>query len=167
MVVSVKFACETEPEPLELKDTVLITNTRRISGCKDTEIGISCPSLLLEVEQAKAQVYGKVKSYVFSFLREEQLAEIPNSWTNTCWNTLRALRNLSQTLARTLYLPADLFIKEYFQWEVQQTVLIFLSWNIKFSSHTKHLTFYFKKFYMVGHFIYLSTETTTFMYQCC
>lgn len=69
MVASVVFACETEPESLGQDYCVLIPNTRRVSGCKDTEAGFSCPSLLLEVEQEKAQLDGKIKFYVFSFSR--------------------------------------------------------------------------------------------------
>jgi len=61
-------------------------NTRRVSGWEGEEIGTPCPLLLSEAKQAKPQLDAKIKSYGFSFSREEQLAEIPAHGV-TCWNT--------------------------------------------------------------------------------
>lgn len=148
--------------PWDYRTVSLSITQRRVSGCKDTEIGISCPLLLLEVEQVKAQMDGKAKSYVFSFSREEQLAELPIREVTHAEVPWQLWETCPKHVQGHFYLPADLFIKEYFQWEVQQAVLIFLSQNIKFSSHTKHLAFHLKKFYMVRHFTYFSIENNSF-----
>lgn len=71
---------------------VLIPNARKVSRCKDTEIGVSCPSQFLEVEQEKLD--GKIKSYVFPFQGRNSLQKfqfmleysdsLKKSVSNTC-----------------------------------------------------------------------------------
>lgn len=136
----------------------LIPNATKVSGCKCTEIGVSCPSLFLEVEQEKLD--GKIKSYVFPIQRRNSLQkfqfmlEYPDSFKKSVSNTCKDI---------FAYLQICLLKSILFMGDATCSPNIFVMKNkILFSHQKPHILF--EKFYIVRHFIHFSIEITNFTY---